>query len=245
VLLVLSALAGAGASSCRRRMSFPGAPVFLISIDTLRADHLAAWGGRGAATPAIDALAKDGILFENALSHVPLTLPSHATIFTGLLPFQNGVRDNLGYRLPDGTPTLAGLLKSRGYATGGAVSSAVLDRSTGIGAGFDFWDDRLEASRAGEALGDVQRPGSESSRLATRPRDWRRSRSRTRRLPRRDADVSVEPAWIHRFRDPGGERGSARGSRPGPSRDARAVPIPGDARGSGGGLGASRKARGG
>ncbi|MDQ6891438.1 MAG: sulfatase-like hydrolase/transferase [Acidobacteriota bacterium] len=164
VLLVLSALAGAGAASCRRRTSYPGAPVFLISIDTLRADHLAAWGGRGAATPAIDALAKDGILFENALSHVPLTLPSHATIFTGLLPFQNGVRDNLGYRLPDRTPTLARLLKSRGYATGGAVSSAVLDRSTGIGAGFDFWDDRLEASRAGEALGDVQRPGSETEK---------------------------------------------------------------------------------
>jgi len=164
VLLVLSALAGAGAPSCRRRTSFPGAPVFLISIDTLRADHLGAWGGRGAATPAIDALAKDGILFENAISHVPLTLPSHATIFTGLLPFESGVRDNLGYRVAEATPTLAGVLKSRGYATGGAVSSAVLDRSTGIAAGFDFWDDRMEASEPGGALGDVQRPGGNTEK---------------------------------------------------------------------------------
>jgi len=141
--------------------------VFVISIDTLRADHLAAWGGRGAQTaqtPAIDSLAKDSILFENAIAQVPLTLPSHAAIFTGLLPFENGVRDNLGYRLPEGTATLASLLKAAGYATGGAVSSAVLDRSTGVAAGFDFWDDRIEASQAGEALGDVQRPGRETEK---------------------------------------------------------------------------------
>ncbi|HYK42724.1 MAG TPA: sulfatase-like hydrolase/transferase [Thermoanaerobaculia bacterium] len=166
-LLALSALAwAAGALSCGRgaTSAFPGAPVFLVSIDTLRADHLAAWGGAGAETPAIDALLKDGILFENALSHVPLTLPSHATIFTGRLPFENGVRDNLGYRLPDSIPTLAALLRSQGYATGGAVSSAVLDRSTGIAAGFEFWDDRLEASSPGEALGDVQRAGAETEK---------------------------------------------------------------------------------
>ncbi|HEY6049832.1 MAG TPA: sulfatase, partial [Thermoanaerobaculia bacterium] len=162
-LLALCTLAG-GASSCGRKTTFPGAPVFLVSIDTLRADHLEAWGGRGARTPAIDALAKDGILFENALSHVPLTLPSHATVFTGRLPFENGVRDNLGYRLPESTETLAAVLKARGYATGGAVSSAVLDRSTGIATGFEFWDDRLEASEAGEALGDVQRAGSDTEK---------------------------------------------------------------------------------
>ena len=109
-------------------------------------------------------VAKDSILFENAIAQVPLTLPSHAAIFTGLLPFENGVRDNLGYRLPEGTATLASLLKAAGYATGGAVSSAVLDRSTGVAAGFDFWDDRIEASRAGEALGDVQRPGAETEK---------------------------------------------------------------------------------
>ena len=138
--------------------------MFVISIDTMRADHLAAWAGRGADTPAIDSLARDSILFENAISQVPLTLPSHAAIFTGLLPFENGVRDNLGYRLPEGTATLASLLKAAGYATGGAVSSAVLDRSTGVAAGFDFWDDRIEASDAGEALGDVQRAGRETEK---------------------------------------------------------------------------------
>src|SRR4029077_18875680 len=77
--------------------SAAGAPVVLISVDTLRADHLPAYGYRGIATPGLDALRKDSVLFENAYSHVPLTLPSHTTIFTGLLPPQNGVRDNLGY----------------------------------------------------------------------------------------------------------------------------------------------------
>src|SRR5436305_5555390 len=82
-------------TGCRSRESagrFPNAPVILISIDTLRADHLTAYGGRVVDTPAIDRLASDGILFENAYSHVPLTFPSHVSILTGQLPYQNGVR---------------------------------------------------------------------------------------------------------------------------------------------------------
>src|SRR3954468_13849943 len=77
--------------------SFPGAPIILISIDTLRSDHLPAYGYKGVATPAIDALRKDAILFEKAYSHYPLPLPSHTSLLSGLLPTHTGVRDNSGY----------------------------------------------------------------------------------------------------------------------------------------------------
>ena len=76
-----------GAPACRQdRLTAPGAPVVLISVDTLRADHLPAYGYANVQTPNLDALRKDSVLFENAYSHVPLTLPSHVSIFTGLLP---------------------------------------------------------------------------------------------------------------------------------------------------------------
>ena len=108
--LVSRAPAAAGARARPR----PGTPVILISIDTLRADHLPAYGYRGVDTPNLDALRRDAILFENAYSQVPLTLPSHTAIMTGLLPPQNGVRDNLGYALGPGPATLAATLKAQG-----------------------------------------------------------------------------------------------------------------------------------
>ena len=74
-----------------------GTPIILISIDTLRSDHLPAYGYDGVDTPAIDALRRDGILFERAYTHVPLTLPAHTSLLTGMLPPAHGVRDNLGY----------------------------------------------------------------------------------------------------------------------------------------------------
>lgn len=154
--------------SCRRGEVFPGAPVVLVSIDTLRADHLPAYGYRGVETPALDAFRKDSILFENAFAHVPLTLPSHASIFTGLLPFQHGVRDNIGYRLSRKHGTLATFLRARGYRTGGAVSAFVLDRSTEIGEGFDFYEDGVEARAVGQAIGEVQRAGAETEALLER-----------------------------------------------------------------------------
>jgi choline-sulfatase len=130
------------AASCARA---PAArpPIVLISVDTLRADHLPAYGYRGLETPAIDALARDSIRFENAYSHVPLTLPSHAVLLTGLLPFENGVRDNLGFRLASGHATLATRLRAAGYATGAAVSSYVLRADRGLNAGFDYYDDQM------------------------------------------------------------------------------------------------------
>jgi len=140
--------------------------VVLISIDTLRSDHLPAYGyrptdGPALLTPAIDALAADGTLFERAFSHYPLTLPSHASIFSGLLPPRHGVRDNSGYRLGAGVPHLARDLSAAGYATGGAVSAFVLRGETGLGDGFDLYDDDVPLDPR-RGLGGQQRPGADT-----------------------------------------------------------------------------------
>ncbi len=121
----------------------PRPPIFVISIDTLRSDRLPAWSGRtDLATPAIDRLVRDGLLFERAFAEVPLTLPSHASLLTGLLPPAHGVRDNIGFAVDAArTPLLPSRLKTLGYATGAAVSAEVLAKRTGIAAGFDFFDE--------------------------------------------------------------------------------------------------------
>jgi arylsulfatase A-like enzyme len=138
-------------------------PVILISIDTLRSDHLPAYGYRGVDTPNIDALRADSILYKRAYSHVPLTLPSHVSILSGMLPADSGVRDNVGFRVSDSTPMIQGLLKNNGYATGAAVSAYVLRRETGIAHGFDFFDDEVEPIGADEStIGRVQRDGRET-----------------------------------------------------------------------------------
>ena len=168
-VLAAAVLAAAGLPSCRRGKGFEGAPVVLISIDTLRADHLPAYGYRGVETPALDALASESVVFENAVAQAPLTLPSHVSVFTGLSPFQHGVRDNAGYRLAKEKATLAAFLKARGYATGGAVSAIVLDRGSGVAQGFDFWEDRIESRDAAETVGRVQRAGAQTERLLE---DW-------------------------------------------------------------------------
>jgi arylsulfatase A-like enzyme/Flp pilus assembly protein TadD len=142
-----------------------GAPVVMISVDTLRADHLPAYGYTHVDTPNLDALRKDSVLFANAYSHVPLTLPSHVSIFTGLLPPQNGVRDNLGYELKAAPATIAAVLKASGYATGGAVSSIVLSHATGVSRGFDFWEDNIEPTRVNQSISRVQRRGNETEAL--------------------------------------------------------------------------------
>lgn len=149
VLLVL----GIPVSGCKA--GAPRPPVILISIDTLRADHLPDYGYAGVETPALSALRKDSILYENAYSHVPLTLPSHASLLTGLLPYENGVRDNIGFRLSPSHKSLATVLKAAGYATGGAVSTYLLRGETGISAGFDFYDDHFDAD-------SVERPGGKA-----------------------------------------------------------------------------------
>lgn len=117
--------------------------VLLITIDTLRADALGSYGG-SAATPNLDALAEDGIRYDFAHAHAVVTLPSHVSMLTGLYPFQHGVRDNSGYRLRAGTPTLATVLRARGFATGAFIGAFPLDSQFGLDAGFQVYDDRLD-----------------------------------------------------------------------------------------------------
>jgi len=166
--VLLSATAGCRRARERVPEVFPGAPVVLISIDTLRSDHLPFYGYGGVETPALSALRRDAILFERAFSPVPLTLPSHASLFTGQLPDVHGVHDNLGYRLKPEVPTLAELLKKGGFRTGGAVSAFVLGGTSGIGRGFDFYEDGVEPIASYSSPSLIQRPGAETAALLER-----------------------------------------------------------------------------
>lgn len=143
-------------------------PVILISIDTLRADRLPIYGSSRAATPALDRLAGDAVVFENAYAHSPQTLPSHTSILSGELPFAHGVRDNIGFTVKDGQRFLQHHLKDAGYATAAFVSSYVLRRQTGIHQGFDVFDDALPQVSPEQPLGQVQRRGEETIAAAIR-----------------------------------------------------------------------------
>jgi arylsulfatase A-like enzyme/Flp pilus assembly protein TadD len=144
----------------------PKPPIILISVDTLRSDHLPAYGYAKGSTPNIDALRRDGVLYEKAWSHAPLTLPSHTSMLTGLLPTEHGVRNNIGYRF-DGSRfrTLARVLRENGYRTGAAVSSYVLRSETGLDDGFDVYDDSVPVT-AGAATAENQRSGFETVKRA-------------------------------------------------------------------------------
>ena len=125
-----------------------GYNVLLITIDTLRADHVGAYGSTLGLTPTLDRLAKEGLRFDVAHAHVPMTLPSHTTIMTGLYPVANGVHDNGSFRFDGAKPTLAALLKRAGYRTGAFVGAFVLDARFGLNAGFDVYDDRVQGASA-------------------------------------------------------------------------------------------------
>lgn len=147
---------------------FEDAPVVIISIDTLRSDRVGCYGYAKASTPALDALAREGILFESAFSHCPLTLPAHASLFTGLLPPAHGVQDNQGFTLDAKHRTLARRFQQQGYATGGAVSADVLRRASGIADGFSLWDDSFETGAGGEATSELQRDGAVATEAVAR-----------------------------------------------------------------------------
>src|SRR5258707_7138005 len=119
--------------------------VILITIDTLRADHVGCYGAETVKTPTLDALAHDGVVFERAISQVPLTWPSRAVNLTGYYPFQNEVQDLTGQALAKQFRTLSQAFQQAGYATGAVVSAFVLDRSWGLARGFDFYDDAFSA----------------------------------------------------------------------------------------------------
>ena len=152
LLLALSALS-AGCRQAEPRSSRPH--ILLVTIDTFRADRL----GTGVA-PAIDRLAESGIRFTSARSAVPLTLPSHTTILTGLLPPVHGVRENGVDALSDTHPTIARLLKSAGYQTAAFVGAFVLDRRFGLAQGFDAYDDQIPRDPDASERLEAERPAS-------------------------------------------------------------------------------------
>jgi arylsulfatase A-like enzyme/Flp pilus assembly protein TadD len=141
--------------------------LLLITLDTVRADHLGCYGHTAAATPVLDGLAAEGVAFDRAFANVPMTLPSHVTVMTGLLPPEHGVRVNgeQKYDLP--TATLAELLRGHGYQTGAFIAAVVLDSAHGLDRGFDVYldevseedknrckDEPLSAYRSGDHVTD-------------------------------------------------------------------------------------------
>ena len=114
--------------------------LLVVTIDTLRADRLGAYGYAGAETPAMDRLASEGVRFSHAVTPAPTTLPSHTTIFTGMTPPRHGVRDNAAGVLPEAALTLAEQFQGSGFSTGAFVSAFVLDSRWGLSQGFDVYD---------------------------------------------------------------------------------------------------------
>jgi len=136
--------------------------LLVITLDTTRADHLGCYGSRDVETPAVDRLSREGVLFEQAMTTAPLTLPAHSSIFTGRFPPEHGVRDNGGFFLSPDQTTLAGVLAGRGFKTGGFVAAYVLDHKWGIAQGFETYFDDFDMSKSrGLSLGEIQRPANE------------------------------------------------------------------------------------
>jgi arylsulfatase A-like enzyme/Flp pilus assembly protein TadD len=177
------AAAAAGAPSGGAR----AAPldVLLVTIDTLRADAPGFGGRRPSPTPLLDRLAAGGRVFTNAHAHNVVTLPSHTNILTGLYPYQHGVRDNEGFRLPAAVPTLATVLHAAGYATGAFVGAYPLDSQFGLNHGFDVYDDHYPKGGNADQFLFAERKGDKV--VAPALAWWRQQRGRRRFL------------WVHLF----------------------------------------------
>jgi arylsulfatase A-like enzyme/Flp pilus assembly protein TadD len=142
LLLALVAIAGCGGGDR------PGKPwnVLIVTFDTTRADVLGCYGNPRQPSPHIDRIAREGALFENAFTAIPITTPSHSTIFTGLYPTAHGVRDNGRFKLAEGQRTLAETLHGAGWRTAAAVGAFPLTRDWGLAQGFDFYDDEVRVA---------------------------------------------------------------------------------------------------
>jgi len=186
--IFLAAACGRSAPAART----PARNVLLITIDTLRADAVGAYGNRIVATPWIDRLAAAGVRFDQARASTVVTLPSHANILSGLYPFRHGVRENAGFRFPAGVETLATLLHARGYRTGAFVSAFPLDARFGLTRGFDLYDDHFAKGETNVAFRVPERPATATVAAA---RDW---------IARRDpaeGSAAARPwfAWVHLY----------------------------------------------
>jgi arylsulfatase A-like enzyme/tetratricopeptide (TPR) repeat protein len=150
--------------------------IVLITIDTLRTDRISCYGSDRVETPNIDSFAGEGVLFTNAATTVPFTLPAHSSILTGLYPPGHGVRENVGYTLDARVPTVAEVLSTAGWSTAGFVSAFVLDGRWGVGRGFNHYFDDFDLSGFESAnLSSVQRPGDVTVAEAVRWLDRRPS----------------------------------------------------------------------
>ncbi len=136
--------------------------ILFFTLDTTRADHLGCYGYHRAETPNMDRLAETGILFKNATCQVPLTLPSHSSMFTGTYPFYHGVRDNGAFYLEPERTTLAEVLKVHGMATSAFVGAFVVDSRWGLDQGIDYYYDNFDFAKYKRiSLDSVQREGGE------------------------------------------------------------------------------------
>ncbi len=152
LLLLLCCVA---VSACREhRLERPN--VLLITLDTFRADRI------GPQTPNLQRLAREGVVFANADSAVPLTLPSHATILSGLLPLHHGLRNNGSGSFPENRPTLATVFSAAGYRTGAFVSAFVLDHRFGLNRGFEVYDDAVARDPSSASSYDAERRGGDT-----------------------------------------------------------------------------------
>ena len=166
-----------------------GCNLLIVTYDTTRADHIGAYGYEKATTPALDLLAREGVLFSQAIAPSPTTLPSHASIMTGLYPVNHGVRANNTFRLGNENVTLAEVLADHGYATGAFVSAIVLDSQFGIDQGFRKFD--AEFSTTGD-----DEPADPARSIAQRPAD--QTNERAEAWLRGHADGKFA-AWVHYY----------------------------------------------
>jgi choline-sulfatase len=205
VVLEAGALEALGATASAR-----GLDLLVITLDTVRADRLGCAGYARAETPAIDRLASTGVRFEHAIAAAPITLPSHASLFTGLNPLSHGVRNNGTFSLAAEHQTLAESLSAGGYLTGAFVGAYVLDARYGLAQGFDHYDDRVNPSGSGRRSGHFnERSAAQVTDAALR---WMKSE-----LPK-SAERPLF-TWVHYFDahhpyEPPGEFGSRFRSNP-------------------------------
>jgi arylsulfatase A-like enzyme/Flp pilus assembly protein TadD len=186
--VVLGSIAGRGTGSLPAADLARPARIVLITIDTLRADRLECYGYARGSSPNLSRLAREGVLFRNAVTAVPLTLPAHCSLFTGAYPVAHGVRDQSGFALQPRTETLASRLKALGYATGAFVGAFVLDSRFGLGQGFDFYYDRFDSTRS--KAGEPEALERRAEVVAREAERWMEERSGGRFF-----------AWLH-FYDP-------------------------------------------
>jgi arylsulfatase A-like enzyme len=163
-VVILAAIAATGwwlthrAAATPEVRRTPDQNVLLITLDTMRADGLSCYGGP-AATPNLDRLASLGVRYDFAHAHAVMTLVSHASILTGLYPFQHGIHDNAGFRLASNIPTLGALLRPHGMATAAFIASFALDSRFGLNAGFDVYDEKYGKSQMGAGFLMPERRG--------------------------------------------------------------------------------------